>query len=589
MTMLNGTPTRQIAANIPAVARCWRHEPLPAEDHKRLAREIGVSEVIAEVLWKRGIQTAESASDFMQPKLALLDNPFRVSQLESVTDRLVKAIRNNETVSIVSDYDVDGVTSTTLLVSILRRFGLSPKFYVPRRMKEGYGLTMASIERVLDDGKPSLLIALDCGTNSRPEVDHLESLGIDVIVIDHHQCRENAVACLLVNPHVNDTDDAPWRNLCTVGLVFKVVHGLVKRLRELGDPLADSTRLRNELDLVALGTVADLVPLRDENRLLVHHGLKCLCTSPRQGINALFRISGLELGQPIHPTDIAFRVGPRINASGRLADAALPVEMLLGEDFEDCCAKAAELDEMNRERQAIEREMVADAEAMVAALPKQHAGIVVYSELWHTGVVGIVAGKLARDFNRPCIVLGRDGDVAVGSGRSVPGMNLQAILNRCDPFVSEWGGHPMAVGVTLELDKLNDFADAFDASVRREQEDSPVAAPEIAIAAWMNASEIDDSFLAQLDCLRPFGEGNPTPIFGLRNVTLKSHPVAFGKNNGRFQIPTGRGENLAAIAWRMGDRLPGRGQTVEMAVKFNWRHWNGRTYPQAELIDWRKS
>ncbi|MDE3084925.1 MAG: DHH family phosphoesterase, partial [Verrucomicrobiota bacterium] len=314
----------------------WHHIPLPVDEIDALSRSAGVSPVLAELLLRAGHRDGPAASRFLRPTLAELGDPFLLKNLEAAATRLREALLRREDIVVLGDYDVDGVTSTALLVSILRRFGAHPRFIVPRRMEDGYGLSRSAIDRALEQGRPHLFIALDCGTNAHDEVAYLRSQGVDVIVIDHHRSKDRVLdQGLLINPHVfgcPQNTDLSWRHLCTVGLVFKLVHGLLKQLRAENHPGAFRVKLRDYLDLVALGTVADLVPLTGENRILAHHGLKILQATERPGLRALMQIAGVKPGQEILSVDISFRLGPRINASGRLADAALSVELILSED-----------------------------------------------------------------------------------------------------------------------------------------------------------------------------------------------------------------------------------------------------------------
>ncbi|WP_309387125.1 single-stranded-DNA-specific exonuclease RecJ [Cerasicoccus frondis] len=552
---------------------------------KRLRRELGVSKVVATLLAQRGFLDPDEAERHLNPRLAHLDCPFSIQNMSEAVERVIAAMRNGEEICLVGDYDVDGVTSTSLMVMILRRLGVSPRFYVPRRLDEGYGLSDAALERVLADGKPDLFIALDCGTNSVQEVASLRAQGVDVLIIDHHQSKDETPAdAILINPHISGQSEAAWGDSCTVGLVFKFVHALVKRLREQGDPVAQEIKLRDYLDLVALGTVADLVPLRDENRIFTRFGLQCLGRTERPGLLALMQVAGLELEQPLAPTDIAFRLGPRINASGRLGDAAVPVNLLLSEEYSECLEIARELDNRNRERQTIERAIFEEAREQ-ALSQGDAAGIVVYGEDWHPGVVGIVAGKLAKEFYRPCMALGGEGNLAKGSGRSVAGIDLQAALQQCDPLLMEWGGHPMAVGVTLEADLVPQLREAFAEAVSTVAPD-PLE-PELEIAAWLEADQLHGEVVAALDELQPYGQSHPTPVIGLRGVRLTDSALVFGGRHARFRFQCNGGAAFSAVAWGMGDRPPPVGQEIELAVKLGWNRWQGRCEPQAEVLDWR--
>jgi single-stranded-DNA-specific exonuclease len=486
---------------------------------------------------------------------------------------------------------VDGVTSTALLVAVLRHFGLNPRFVVPRRSEDGYGLSRSAIDRALEQGRPGLFVALDCGTNSHDEVAYLLGQGIDVVVIDHHRSKDRPLGRgVLVNPHAGENGDGSGggHNLCTVGLVFKVLHGLLKRLRAENHPAALRIKLRDYLDLVALGTVADLVPLVGENRIMARHGLRILQETARPGLRALMEVAGVRPGQEISPVDVSFRLGPRINASGRLADAALSVELLLSNDIRFCFETAHQLDLFNRERQDIERQITEDAERIIETTFMARQGIVLFDESWHPGVVGIVAGRVTRKYNRPCIVLGNEGDLAKGSGRSVHGINLVEVLGGCCEHLTAWGGHPMAVGISLAKDRLDAFRGSFDEAVRAHA-GGDIAEARIDIAAWLEPEQIREEFMEELVGLHPFGQGNPEPVFGLRGVLLPSQPQVFKDQHFRFGFEDRRGRRLHGVAWKMAKRIPPAGVPLDLAVELTWNHYNDRKLLQLALIDWKKT
>ena len=568
----------------------WIYTPLPAPDIEAVRAHAGVSAVLAELLLRNGHHEPAATAKFLAPTLAGLHDPFLLRSLEAAATRLRGAIERREAVAVLGDYDVDGVSSTALLVGFLRAFGLSPQFVVPRRSEDGYGLSRSAIDRALAAGKPALFVALDCGTNSHDEVAYLCAQGIDVIVIDHHRSTERPLAQgLLINPHVHADDsgaDAAWRDLCTVGLVFKLAHGLLKQLRAENHPVALAMKLRDQLDLVALGTVADLVPLIGENRILARHGLRILQEAARPGLRALMSVAGVKPEQGIHPVDIAFRLGPRINASGRLADAALSVELLLSQDVQFCEQTARQLDVFNRERQDIERKITEEAERMIETEYAASPGIVLFSEAWHPGVVGIVAGRVSRKYNRPCVVLGNEGDLAKGSGRSVEGLNLVEILSVCGGELASWGGHPMAVGIAIQKTRLPAFRERFAEAVRAAA-GSDLLERQLDVAAWLQADQVCEQLMTELEVLHPFGQGNPEPVFGVKGVVLRQPPEVFKTLHFRFHFDNGKGRRLHGVAWKLADRLPPVGVPLDLAVEITWNHFNDRKLLQLELIDWR--
>ena len=568
----------------------WIHTPLPAAEVEAFSRRLGVSPVLAELLLRNGLHEAEAATRFLRPALAELQDPFLLANLDAAVARLKQAIARRETLVVLGDYDVDGVGSTALLVSVLRRFGLDPRFVVPRRLEEGYGLSRGAIDRALEAGRPDLFVALDCGTNSHEELAYLQSQGVDVIVVDHHRSKEKPLGGgILINPHVSGApEDAPWRNLCTVGLVFKLVHGLLKQLRADHHPVAFRVKLKEYLDLVAMGTVADLVPLVGENRILSHHGLRILQETQRRGLRALMDVSGLKPGQEIQPVDISFRLGPRINASGRLADAALSVELMLSDDAAFCTEAAHQLDGFNRERQEIERQITEAAERMVEARYGEAHGLVLFDEDWHPGVVGIVASRVTRKYHRPCIVLGHENGLAKGSGRSIYGLNLVEMLGSCSDLLSSWGGHPMAVGVSLPRENLDIFRERFSDAVRVWQR-GQIAEPGLEIASWLTLEQMREPLMEELGSLHPFGQGNPEPVFGVRGVQFVQRPEVFKEQHFRFHLSDAEGRRVYGVAWKLAHRLPPVGRLVDLAVQLAWNFHNDRKLLQMELLDWRSS
>ena len=568
----------------------WIHTPLPDADIEHLARTANVSPVLAELLLRAGLKTPDEADHFLHPELKGLHDPFLLRNIAQAATRLRAAIADKDPVVVLGDYDVDGVTSTALLVNLLRAFGLFPRFVVPRRMEDGYGLSRSAIDRALEGGKPRLFVALDCGTNSHDEVDYLISQGIDVIVIDHHRSRENPLAHgILVNPHVSeDPGDDSWRNLCTVGLVFKLAHGLLKQLRAENNPTAHEIKLRDSLDLVALGTVADLVPLQGENRILARTGLRILQRTQRPGLRALMQVAGVKPENEIMPVDVSFRLGPRINASGRLADAALSVELMLSDDPDFCLKTAQELDAYNRERQDIERQITEEAERLVETKYADRPAIVLYGENWHPGVVGIVAGRVSRKYNRPAIVLGNEIEQAKGSGRSVDSVNLVEVLAACSQHLNSWGGHPMAVGVSLKQQHIDTFRAQFEKAVTDHLQGA-LTEPTLHIAALLRPEQIREPLMDEICTLHPFGQSNAEPIFGINGIVLEHRPDIFKAQHFRFNFEDALGRRLFGVAWKMADKVPPVGEPIDLAVKIAWNYFNDRKLLQMELIDWRKS
>lgn len=567
----------------------WTHIDIDKRKVNELAHFLNISKVLACLLVERGF-TIESVQMFLRPSLSQLSDPFDIKNLDAAVKRIEQAVDESESVVIFGDYDVDGVTSTVQLVSVLRTMEIMPKFFVPRRLEEGYGLSCNAIDRILEGHVPHLFIALDCGTNAHESIAYLRELGADVIIIDHHQTKTCAPGnCIFVNPHVNDLDGEPWHDLSTTGLVFKLLHGLLIRRRQSDDPRAAGTQLKNYLDLVAMGTVADLVPLYGENRILSWFGLRHLRANGRAGVRALAEVSGIESYNDISSSDISFKIAPRINASGRLADASLPIDLLLQDDYSKCLKMAKELDKINKERQIIERNItkvaIDRAETEFADLP----GIVLFNQAWHPGVVGIVASRLSRQFHKPCVILGCEGNIAKGSGRSVATVNLVNVFHRCAELLEHWGGHPMAAGVSLKSSNVEKFTQCYIESLIALHPNG-LPKPSIKISAWLEITDLEESLLNELDRLHPFGQGNQEPIFGLLGLKLEESPNVFGSGNFRFRLPTlsQAWQSIAGIAWQLGEP-PKEGQKIDIAFRFSWNYWRNKRYPQITLVDWRVS
>ncbi len=570
----------------------WIHTESDVQLVHELQDALALLPPIASVLVKMGYADVERAEKFLSPKLAHVTDPFLIPNLETAAERIMRAIDAQETVSVVGDYDVDGVTAVTLLVSFLRRFGLRPHYFVPRRKDEGYGLSTAIVDRVLTRERPSLFFALDCGTNANEQVERLRSRGIDVVVVDHHRSKTaEAPDAILVNPNSAFSAAPDFSPMCTAGLMFKVLHGVLKIMRSRRDPRSFDIILREYLDLVALGTITDISPLVGENRTMVRFGLRQMKNTKRKGLRALISASNIADTADILPVDISHRIGPRINASGRLADAALPVEMFLCENEKRCAELARELSEMNRDRQEIERGIYDEAMAQIEADISHRNALLACGE-WHPGVVGIVAGKLSRHFNRPCVVLGIEGNLAKGSGRGVPGLNLIDVLRPYGDELDSWGGHPMAVGISVEVSKVAEFREYLDRAVGEAL--AKVGAGDVNertldIAAWLSPADITAELFDQIEQLSPFGEGNPEPIFGIRNIVMPSGAIVFGGDNFRFQILLPNFSRLGVVAWHKPEGVPVAGTCVDLAVRLSWNNYNGRKYQQAELVAWRSA
>jgi single-stranded-DNA-specific exonuclease len=476
--------------------------------------EICGSECIARLLLRKGFRCAEEVDAFLRPRLGSLSDPFLLPQMRAAVSRIFDALQRQERIVLFGDYDVDGVTSLALLAEMLRAYGSAPELFLPLRMEEGYGLGPESIERCLGQYRPHLLIAVDCGTSSSKEIADLRKRGVDVIVFDHHEPKSALPDCIaIVNPK---TTESGFEYLCSVGIVFKLCHALLKTR-----PLPEFD-LKSKLDLVALGTVADIVPLRAENRILVQRGAIEIARTSRVGLRKLMQVAGVR--PPILPEDIGYRLGPRLNAAGRLSTAEKSLRLLLTDDDSEATMLAVELDQQNRERQEVEKQIfeLATGKLKERFDATYDAAIVVGARDWHQGVLGIVASRIARRYHRPTIVIGFDENgIGKGSGRSIEGLNLVEALGRCAERLDKFGGHEMAAGLALHEENFELFAAAFRKAAREVLSEEALQ-PCVRLDHELAFTEIDMDFLRWHEMLQPFGNANTQPLFLAREV----EPVA---------------------------------------------------------------
>lgn len=463
------------------------------------------------LLQRKGFTCVADVNAFLQPRLRSLADPFLLPNMAAAVERIVRAIDHRERIVLFGDYDVDGVTSLALLAEMLRAYGADPQLFLPLRMDEGYGLSRESVERCWQQHQPQLLIAVDCGTASVAEIAELTIRGTDVIVLDHHEPKSALPDCVaVVNPKI--TDACEHRYLCSVGVVFKVCHALLK-----SRPI-EGFDLKSHLDLVALGTVADIVPLERENRALAQHGSRAIARSQRPGVRKLMEVAGVRA--PVCAEDIGFRLGPRLNAAGRLSTAENALRLLLTRDENEAAELATLLDVQNRERQQVEKEIFAAADEMVMREfdSSRDAAIVVGAREWHPGVLGIVASRLVRKYHRPTIVIGIDADgVGKGSGRSIEGLSLVAALGCCGEWLEKFGGHEMAAGLTIREENLTGFGEAFRRCTRELLSDDQLQ-PRLHLDHELRFAELNADLLRWHDMLEPFGSGNAQPTFFARKV-----------------------------------------------------------------------
>lgn len=542
---------------------------------QRLSEELGITKVMAGLLLARGYSSPEEASLFLDPRLASLRGPEDIPDISKAVYRLQKALGSGERITLYGDYDVDGITSVTILCRFLRAAGGKVSCFIPDRSREGYGLSAAGVSRCLAENQPDLLIAVDCGTNSRAEALQLQHAHCDLVILDHHEPGEDVASshCVaLVNPKLG-TD---FHYLCSAGIVFKLCHAMQKSIPVPG------CDLREYLDLVAIGTVADIVPLIQENRILVRAGLRQLARSRWCGLHSLLHVAGASA--PFTPSDIGFKIGPRINAAGRLGSAAEALNLLLTDDHNEADRIASQLDQQNRERQAVERDVTLQAEEWVTAHfdPSRDASIVLGQRHWHQGVLGIVASRIARRWHRPTLIIGFDDHgKGKGSGRSIEGLPLVKVLARCSGVLDGYGGHDMAAGLSLQESSMNALKTRFEQATRQliSQDDM---IPRLTLDAELDLCMADEEWLESQDRLAPFGTSNAQPLLYSQGVTLASTPRVMKEKHLRLELLSDRRKRDAIWFNASTDQLPS--PPWDVAYTVNRNTWQGRDEAQIQIV-----
>jgi single-stranded-DNA-specific exonuclease len=550
-----------------------------------LAAALGVSPLIGQLLVNRGITDPARASAFLDARLdQQLRSPMLFREMGRASERVADALARGECIGIHGDYDVDGVSGSALLLRFLRSVGARPDpvVHIPHRLREGYGLGATGIERLAAAGA-RLMITVDCGAVSHHEIALANQRGMDVIVCDHHQVAETRPPAFAVLNPIEPDAGFPFSGLCGTGVAFYLALGTRMRLRERGGPVPDLRRL---LDLVALGTLADLVPLVEENRVLVKHGLRELAANAQPGIAALKRVAGVAR---IDSSAVGFRLAPRLNAGGRLADATRSLQLLTTADVADAERLAKALDEENRTRQAIEREMVDEAVALIEAAGGVGArsSVVLASAAFHPGVVGIVASRIVERYYRPTVLIAAEaGGLGRGSGRSIAGVDLYGALAGCRDLLERFGGHRMAAGLTIRLDCVSDLAERLDAEIaaRTTPEDF---VPQVRVDAELPLRAVDADCLGDLGRLEPFGTGNPEPLFLTRRVRVRERRVV-GEHHLKLVLEQG-GRFVHAIGFGMGHLAVAAGDDIDVLYGIMASEWNGSISAELRIRDLRPS
>lgn len=553
----------------------------------QLTDALKITPLLARCLINRGFSNPDHAAVFLEPRLKNLADPFLLPNMRLAVDRLLAARNANVPLVIFGDYDVDGVTSTTLLVEVLSALGWKVHYYLPNRFDEGYGLSAEAVENCLQKFPVQLLLAVDCGSTSNTTIEKLRGNGVDVLVLDHHQVSNPAPnATALVNPQLASATEPCFRELCSVGLAFKLAHALVKRLREENVSIASNFDLKNFLDLVALGTIADLVPLTGENRIFASAGLKHLTGTQRSGLIALKTFA--RCPEVIGTYEVGFQLAPRLNAAGRLETAEDALKLLLSNDVGGAAPIASALDSHNRERQALEKIIASEAVAATKARfnPETDYVIVEGRESWHIGVVGIVASRVVQTFHRPTLILGGDSGQFRGSGRSIEGFDLAAGLRECSDLLVRHGGHAMAAGITVEAGKVDQLRARLN-EIARAQLKPEHLQPSLRIDAEVQLSDMTLESIMTLERLQPCGQANPAIRFCIRGLSHQQPPQRMGKEQQHVKFRVTDGFRIIEAVWFNCGDAPLPKVRFDLAFTPQINEFNGRRSVQLKVADWQ--
>lgn len=546
-----------------------------------LADSLNIPEILARLLVLRNIYTFNDARQFFRPSLDYLHDPFLMDQMDSATSRVIEALTENQKICIYGDYDVDGTCATALLYMFLKELDANVEFYIPKRLEEGYGLSASAIDVVKSKGT-SLMITVDCGITAIEETDYANSLGLDVIICDHHQPKEELPRAVAVLDPLKPSCNYPFKYLSGAGVAFKLAQGLCDRIGKRDLPL-------KYLDLVSLAGAADIVPLIDENRVLVNEGLNQINSNPRPAIEALIEISRLQPGQ-LNSIQVVFTIAPRINAVGRLGDAERAVNLLITNNKDEAVKLAQILESENHERRKIDVDTFDAACEMVKDTVdlENELAIILHNEGWHPGVIGIVASRLVEKFYRPTVLLSTIDGIAKGSARSIPNFNIYEALQKCEDLLLHFGGHQAAAGLAMEIVNIDLFRKRFNEAVRESISEEDLY-PEVAIDAKLKFSDITPKFLRILDQFAPFGPGNMKPVFLSEDVSVTNTPRIVGTNHLLLSVKQKDSNKIFdCIGFNLGEFYqPILQNNTEIDVVFSIDKTirDGRIFPQFKLKD----
>ena len=581
--------------NFKSIKYKWKYEKIDDSLIKQVASENNIPKPVAELMIKKGIYSKDDIELFFNGSLKSLRNPFDIKDMEKAAERIAKAVMNHESIFIYGDYDVDGVTATALMYIFLMQCGANVSYYIPNRLEEGYGLNKDAINEIHHRGA-DLIITVDCGISAIEEVLLAKELGMDIIITDHHQpSKELPVAAdAIINP-MREDDLYPNKTLAGVGVAFKVVMALRFTLRKHNFFQTDAPNIRNLLDIVTLGTIADVMPLVDENRIFVRHGLELMSgDNVRIGIDELKKvIDSLSTVQKMKTSNIGFQIAPRINAMGRMASSDKSLKLLVTQNRNEARQLAIELDNENKYRQMIERDILQQTFDIIETnrYADNEGGIVVASEGWHPGVIGIVASRVVDKYFRPTIILTDDNGVYKGSARSIPGFHLYDGLSSLSDLLLSFGGHKYAAGVKIAKENLEEFRERFNKIVI-ENLNKEDFIPEINIDAEIDSKDITDEIMQYLEKLEPYGQGNKEPVFYMKKVSKYQYETFVGKEQNHLKcIFEKKGILFDAIGFNMKEYKSIVAENDEFDILFSLVHntWKNTKTIQLNIKDIKKS
>ncbi len=545
-----------------------------------MSKELNISPILARLLINRGTKEALSARRFLKADFKDLRDPYIFQDMEKAVDKILKVINNNERILIYGDYDVDGITSVALLFSILKEFTTNLYYYIPNRFQEGYGLNEEAIDIAFKNNF-KLIITVDCGISSICEIEKANNYGIDVIVIDHHQPQKDIPSAVaIINPKC-DTN-YPFKELAGVGVSFKVAQALYLKLGKNQDDL------QNLLDYVALGSIADSVPFIDENRILIKHGIKMLNQTKKEGLKALITESGVNYGN-LGTREVNFSLAPRINAAGRLGDSKLALELLLTDSKFKAEYLSQKLNEINKCRKEIGDNVLREARKLASVQVKEEDNkvLVLASENWNQGVIGIIASRLADEFTRPVIVISKKDEIAKGSGRSIDGFHLYNVLELCQDILINFGGHKLAAGITIKSNKIPEFKSRINEISQNFIKEDDLS-PELKIDARISLGNINFSLVKDINILEPFGIGNPQPVFCSYKNTISNWKLVGEKGQHlklRIKEENRTLEGIGFKLSRLGNQIFSENKVVDLAFNIELNKWNGMENVQLNIKD----